>query len=57
MYASTDADENLELIIDGKVNGYSKTRDLIRVNFRIEPKYLIKYNELVMKKNRIRLTE
>lgn len=47
VYASTDADENLELIIDGKVNGYSKTRDLIRVNFRIEPKYLIKYNELI----------
>lgn len=47
VYASTDADENLELIIDGKVNGYSKTWDLIRVNFRIEPKYLIKYNELV----------
>ena len=47
VYASTDADENLELIIDGKVNGYSKTWDLIRVNFRIEPKYLIKYNELI----------
>lgn len=47
VYSSDDSNENLELIIDGKINGYFKTWDLIRINLRIDPTYFVVYNELI----------
>ena len=45
--ASTDSNEQLQILIDGSLSGYNLNFDAIKINFRIQSAFKYKYENLI----------